>query len=87
MARKLTKKFGVVHDLSNATSVEIIVRPGAKWFSVVALFPSGRDLTLFTPKLWEEAFHLQQRLTVELLQRGKDMKVDEETGRLVVDND
>jgi len=87
MARKLTNRWGHVHDLSRATSVEVIIRPGARWFSVVALFPSGIDITLFTAKEWGEAFHLQQRIQVEIIQRGKDMKVDEETGRLVVDYD
>ena len=74
-------------DLSRAESIEIKVRPNASWYSIVAIMPGAREHTVLTTKDWSEAQHLQQRLTVELIVGGKNMKIDEETGRLVVDYD
>jgi len=87
MARKLTNKWGVAQDLSSATEIKIKVRPGARWYSVVAVLGDCRELTVHTTPDWDEALLWLQRLTVEILVNGKDMKEDQITGRLVVDYD
>lgn len=74
-------------DLTRATSLEIRVRPNAKWFSLVALLESGMEMTVLTEKEWHKIHHMMIRMTVELLQRNKNMKIDLETGNLVVDYD
>lgn len=85
MARQFKNKFGVTMDLTRAESIEVRVRPNARWYSLVAVLQSGMEMTILTEPEWHKVQHMLQRLTVELLQRGKDMKIDEETGNLVVD--
>lgn len=87
MARQFKNKFGVTMDLSRAESIEVRVRPNARWYSLVAVLQNGMEMTIITEPEWHKVQHMLQRMTVELLQRNKNMKIDEETGNLVVDYD